>query len=359
MASTGQFDINKLTPDNGAVTDLRELLFLAVLQSEDLASIVNLFPGAVHGNKIGWIGNMGLVGESKSLCNPTWNNTKIETQEKEWDLGRWVVEEQICYADLEDTLVRYAMRKKTDIADLTGTDFMDIIIEPQLTKALTDMIWRLYWFGDKSADNVVDGGIITNGIDPKYFKICDGFFKRLFAITAANPNQHVEIDANSASTYKEQREAFRQPNVATDIFDRVIYDADIRIRQADDASILCTRSAADALAIDLKRKVGSNLHWESLFNGLVSATEYNGHTIYAINKWDEMIATYEDNGTTLNKPHRILYTPKSNLFAGIASSDLVAQLKIWFSDDDQVNRMLASDQVGTLIGQDDLVQMAY
>lgn len=359
MASTGQLEITNLTPDNGAVMDLRELLFLTVLQSEAFERTVNLFPGAIHGKIIGGVGKMGLVGELMPNCKPTWNATKIPTQEKKWDLGEWTVAEEICYKDFVETLVRYAMRKKTSVADLTGTDFLDIIVEPKLTEAITEMLWRLYWFGNTTASNVADGGSITAGVDPKYFKVCDGFFKRLFAITAANEKQRVVIDANTAASYQAQRDGIRAAGVATGIFDKLIYDADIRIRQATDKGVLCTQSYADALAIDVKRTTGSDLQWESLFGGLVSASKFNGHDILALPKWDEMITAFEDNGTTLNKPHRVLYAPKSNLLAGVASDNLIAELKTWFSDDDQVNRMLARDEIGTIIWEDDLIQFAY
>lgn len=357
--STGQIEMTNLTPDNGAVMDLRELIFLTVMQSEAFENTVNLSPGAIHGKIMGGVGKMGLVGELMPKCKPTWNATNIATQQKKWDLGEWTVAEEICYKDLKETLVRYAMRKKTSVSDLTGTDYMDIIVEPKLSEAITDMLWRLYWFGDKEADNVGTGGIITTGVDPKFFHVCDGFFKRLFAITAAKPLQRITIGANTAASYKLQRDGLRAEGIATGILDSLVYDSDIRIRQASDKIVLCTQSFADALAIDAKRTSGSDLQWESLFDGLVSATKFNSQDIMALPKWDEMIAAYEDNGTTLNLPHRALYVPKSNLLAGIASENLLEELHIWFSQDDQVNRMLARDEIGTIVWEDDLIQFAY
>ena len=359
MASTGQIEMVNLTPDNGAVMDLRELLFLTVMQSEALDATLNMFPGAIHGKKIGGVGEMDLVGKKMSTCQPTWNSTNIKTQEKAWDLGEWSIAEQICYKDLKETLVRYAMRKKTSVSDLTGTDYMTIIVEPLLSQAMENMLWRMYWFGDKDALNIADGGVITDGVDTDFFKVCDGFFKRLFAIATANPLQRVTIDANTAASYQAQRDQIRSAGVATGILDKLVYDSDIRIRQASDKIVLCTQSYADALAIDAKRTTGSDLQWEAMFDGLVYATKFNSQDILALPKWDEQIAAFEDNGTTLNKPHRALYVPKSNLLAGVRSDNLLAELDIWFSKDDQVNRMIAKDEIGTIIWEDELVQFAY
>ncbi|MDH6354494.1 hypothetical protein M2132_000822 [Dysgonomonas sp. PH5-45] len=359
MASTGQDFIKNLTPDNGAVTNLRELLFLSVLQSEAIEKVLTVQPGAIHGKKIGGIGNMGLVGEIQNACRPQFNATAIATQEKEWDLGEFTVAEEICYKDLKETLVRYAMRTKTSVADLTGTDYIDLIVEPRLREALTRMLWRLFWFGDKDAKNVSAGGIVTDTVDTKYFDVCDGLFKRLFALTAANPDQHVEIDANGSATYKAQRDDLRAAGVATAIFDDLIYNADMRLRQASDKVVLATQSFADALAIDVKRTTGSDLQWESLFDGFISATKFNGQEIIALPIWDDMIAAFEDNGTTYNKPHRVVYASRSALWAGVASENLVGELDIWFSKDDQVNRMLVRDEIGTLVWENDLVRFGY
>lgn len=359
MASTGQLNIQDLTPDNGAITDLRELLFLSVMQSPALESTFTVYPGAEQGKNVSLVGKMGMVGEYQPNCEPAWNATSIDFTEKKWDLGEWTISEQICYKDLMNTLVRHAMRTKTSVADLTGTDYIDIVVEPKLREAMSDMLWRLSWFGDKDADNVSNGGILTNGLDNKYFTISDGFFKRLFAITAANADQKISIAANTAATYQAQRDGIRQEGVAIGIMDKLVYDADIRIRQAADRVVLCTQSFADALAIDAKRTTGSDLQWESLFDGLVSATRFNGEEILAINKWDTMIKAFEDNGTTLNKPHRALYTSKSNLLAGVRSNNLIEELQIWFSQDHQVNRLLARDEMGTMILDEEMIRFAY
>lgn len=359
MASTGQLDIDKLTPDNGAVQTLNELIFLTVLQSEAFQNTINLYPNAVHGKKLGGVGKMGMIGERMQDCSPNWNATKIATQEKMWDLGEFTVAEELCYKDYKETLVRYAMQQKTSVADLTGTEFMDVIITPTLLTAIEDMIWRLYWFGDKDAKNVADGGILTAGVKPKFFDVTDGFFKRLFAITAANPKQRVVIAANAEADYISQQDKMFEKGAATKVMRDLVYKGDIRIRQAKDKVVLCTQSFADALADDVKNNGGSELQWESLFDGLVSATKYNGQDIMALPKWDEMIIANEDNGTTLNKPHRALFTPQSNLFAGIASNDLIAELDIFFDKKSRSNNILAVDEVGTIVWEDDLVQFAY
>ncbi len=50
MASTG-LNFANLTPDNGAIKDLKRLIFLAVTDPESLGKIFNFLPKQKHGEK--------------------------------------------------------------------------------------------------------------------------------------------------------------------------------------------------------------------------------------------------------------------------------------------------------------------
>lgn len=50
MASTG-LNFSNLTPDNGAIKDLKRLIFLAVTDPESLGKIFNFLPKQKHGEK--------------------------------------------------------------------------------------------------------------------------------------------------------------------------------------------------------------------------------------------------------------------------------------------------------------------
>ena len=81
MASSG-IDFSKLTPDNGAVRDLRQLLFLAYASEKSVGDIVNVLPAQYNGDKVGFIGEFGPVGKASKGCNPTYGNDLITTSEK-------------------------------------------------------------------------------------------------------------------------------------------------------------------------------------------------------------------------------------------------------------------------------------
>jgi len=366
MASTGKQYVDQFTISNQGIMDLRELLFLTVLQFGSINETLDLMTGVVPGSRLGGIGEMEPVGLPANGCEPQWNASKIATIEKLWELGAYEIAENTCYQELEETLVQFSMKTGTDRADLTGTDFIDVIVEPKLTEAMNKMIWRMLWFGDKLASNFDDDGVITDGVNPKLFQICDGLFKRLFDITSGvNNTQRVTIAANTAATKALQRSGILTAGVATGIFDNLLYNAPIKLRQKSDKILMVTQSLADALTIDIKRNTGSNLQWSAVLDGLgnerslMTTTVYNGQTILALPIWDEMIQTFEDSGTVWNKPHRAVYASKATLKGGINSSSMLADLQVWFSQDQQKNFMLARDKVGTLTWEDNLIMFAY
>lgn len=371
MASTGQNYFNKFLVNNQGVTDLSELIFLTILQSGPLSDTMNMNFGIRQAQRVAGVGSFDPVGTSKSMCNPKFNNTNLATQEKVWSLGNITIAERLCADDFVNTIAQWSMRTGNSKADLTGTDMMSIVIEPRLREQLEQALWRVLWFGDTAAKNVADSGVITDGVSLDLFTMTDGLFKRLFDAAPTSGKQYVEIAANNADTYDGQRANILVKGVAMDIFDKLIYNADMRIRQGE-RIILATQSMVDALARDLKaNNIGSEGQWESLFDGLPYAIKYNGETIQPLPIWDDMIYRFqriskttgtgdaEVTKTTLYKPHRAVFTNKNNLMAGIESSEGLTSLNVWFSQDDQDVKILAREDVGTMIWEDDLIQFAY
>ena len=102
MASSG-IDFSKLTPSNGAVNDLRKLIFLAFSSDESVGALLNILPRQHNGDKVGFVGEFGAIGKASNGCDPTYGNDLVSTGEKTWDIKRWEVAEAICFADLENT----------------------------------------------------------------------------------------------------------------------------------------------------------------------------------------------------------------------------------------------------------------
>ena len=350
--------ITSLTPDNGAVKSLRDLLIMTNFLDESLERFFTLRQNVHNGDKLGWVGEMDDIGWAGSGCNPTYKDPNINFAEKEWSIGDWQIPLKWCYEDLENTIAEYCLKTGTDIGDLTSTEYMDYIVMPALDLAIKHMMWRFIWFGDTDAANVASSGQITDGVDVELFKTTDGFWKQLFAIGTANASQKTTISANSQTTTATQFSALKTEGVAIGIFDSLLEDADSRIASMDGAGIFCTKSLADALTRDLKAEYKLILTWEQIFKGL-DVTEYNGVPIYRVSIWDRFIQKYQNDGTKLNLPHRAVFGSPSQLLVGTPANQLISDLDIWFERKERVNYLYSTGKLGCLIGEDNLFQIAY
>lgn len=351
-------EFKNLTPTNGAIQSLKELLAITAFMEEELERFFTFRGNVENGKKLGWIGDMEDVGWAGGGCNPTYKKAKISAAEKEWKLGKWELPLEWCYEDLEETIAAYCLKKGTDIADLTSTEYMDEIVYPALETAMKRMMWRFIWFGNTVANNVGSSGVLTDGVDAKLFQTCDGFFKQLFSVCTANASQHLSIAANNEATYALQKSKLKEAKVAIGIFESLLEDADPRIASMDGSGLFVTKSLGDALSKDLKREYKEILTWEQIFKGL-EVSEFEGVPIYKVSIWDRFIQRYENDGTKFNLPHRAVFGSPKQLFVGSRNNKPISDLEVWFNQDERVNRIYSCGDLGCLIGEDDLFQLAY
>lgn len=348
---------SQFTVDNGAITDLRELMFDTLYNDPDIELVVGSETGVRNGKKLGRLHSMGDVGKNASGCKPVYEKPQVTGTEKTWDLGPWQIPLEICYADLENTVAKYGMNAGTAIGNLVDTPYWDYVLMPLLERAITEMFWRITWFGDKDAQNVSESGIITDGVNTNLFTMCDGLFKQLKAIYAANDSQYTAIAANNESTYQAQKEAIRKKGVAIDIFDTMLSDCDSRIFDDDQAAIYCTNNLFKALRNDVKYLHNLQLEVQQVASG-ITLSSYDGHPIIVLDVWDRMIKKFENDGTKLNAPYRAIISSPNNMFVGTEDTKRIADLDITFDDRDRMNLIFAQSNIGTLVGEDALVHVA-
>lgn len=353
----GQIDFSQFTLNNQGITDLKKVLFSTAFKMNPLFDTCTAKTGVINTEKLGFIDGMGAIGAAGRGCNPTYTNIDIKGQEKQWDLKDWSVAKKICYDDLKNTIAQYGLRTGTDAENVIGTEFWNVIMIPLLDRAFQEMYYRLAWFGDTAAKNIASGGVITDGVDTGLVKATDGLWKRINAIIAANPNQKTAIAANAESTYATQKSALAASGVATGIIDALLADADPRIAYASDAQIMMTRSLFEALRKDYRAQYHDTIPFYEVSEG-VKLPSYEGVQIRVVSEWDNMIKEFEDSTTALNNPHRAVFCSPSNLFVGTSDTDVIADLSTTFDDVTRNNHIYAASNLGTLVGEDNLLQVA-
>ena len=137
--------LSSLTPDNGAIRSLKDLLIMTNFLDEDLERFFTLRQNVHNGDKLGWVGDMDDIGWKGSGCNPSYKKANINFAEKEWKIGDWQIPLQWCYTDLQNTIAEYCLKTGTDIGDLSSTEYMDDIVYPAMDLAVKHMLWRFIW----------------------------------------------------------------------------------------------------------------------------------------------------------------------------------------------------------------------
>ena len=121
---------------------------------------------------------------------------------------------------------------------------------------------------------------------------------------------------------------------------------------------LKAKGFTDALHHDIKVKYHINLPWTTIFEGF-DVTEFDGVKIARVAIWDRIIKAYENTGTALNKPYRLVYADPRNLMVGSNADGLLSELDIWFEKKERMNYWYATGKLDTQLLEEDLVQAAY
>jgi hypothetical protein len=320
-------DLSNFTFTAEQIRDINELVFDEVTQAPEITLITTLYPGIVFDKEIGFIGEGGLVGVAGQGCNPQPQQWNIGTRKVVWTPKSWEILLAECWKDLEATCVVYALKTGVDVADFTTTDYYAIVAQV-LSIAIKKFIIRLIWFNDLDAENVTDGGIITDGVDVDYFNILDGLWKQLITQVSANPAQRVVITENAGASYATQE---LLPDKAKAYLQGLKYKAPIKLRNKQGAFIACTQSVYDAW-----EQYNQGKELESMYANLLDGTKVLkafGVPLIPMPIWDEMIAEFENTGTKLHNPHRALFVIKDVLAVGVDGEDSFDMMNVWYNRD--------------------------
>lgn len=348
-------NFSQFTADNGAVTRISELAFTTAWLTGELSTVFNVMTGQKDGKKIDFVDSIDDIATAGRGCDPEYQNITPKGFEKEWQMGDYSIPIEICADSWRNTIAKYALKTGTAMDDLTGTEIIEKVLMPLIDRAYTEALWRMAWFGDKNAASIGDSGKITNGVNVKLINMVDGLWKRIQAIVAANPEQKITIAANAQTTYATQKSALT-PALALQNVEDVLSAADGRIFN-NGGKLMMTNAFYQKLRKGYNQEYKATIPFENVSRG-VSISEFDGIQILVFNEWDQSIKKFENSGTALNLPYRVVYANPDNLLIGTEDKNMVADMDLWFDKKDRKNRMYAASNIGTLVAEDDLIQVA-
>lgn len=348
-------NFSALTADNGAIKTIAELAFTTAWVTGELSTVANIKTGQKDGAKLDFIDSIDAIGTAGRGCNPEYQTVTPKGYEKAWDMGDYSIPLKICADSWRKTVADYALKTGTDLEDLTNTEIIEKILMPLISRAYDEALWRMAWFGDKNAKVQGSGGVLTAGTNTALFTMCNGLWNRLNTIIAANPEQKTTIAANAETTIAAQKSKLNAAGVAVGIIEDMLASADGRIFN-NGGKLMMTNSFFQALRKDYNNTYKQTIPFENVSRG-VSISEFDGIQILVFNEWDLNIKQYENSGTKLNNPHRVVYANPNNLLIGTEDSKMVADLDLWFDKTDRQNYMYAASNIDTLVAEDNLVQV--
>lgn len=355
MAKTINF--SDLVNKDGVAKRLGELLFATAYETSDLALVCEIITNQKNGGKASFLKPFGAVGTAGGGCNPTWQSVTPDTEDKVWAMGQVEIPLEVCADDWAALLRDYNLIDGNTTTDQRDRRLITDILLPMLSEAKRKALWRIVWEGDTAADTFTNGGHITNGTNLALFNMTDGLWKKLTAIGAGNANQYTQIAANAATSYSTQEAAIYTQGVATGIMDDIIRRANGRIRGAGGKAFM-TKRFYDALQADYEATHPQTMPYDTVAEG-VQISKYRGVELVIMAEIDAIIDEFENSGTAWHQPYRVVYTPQANLKAGTEDRRMDAEVELGYDVNSRTNKMYAASLIGTLIGEDGMVHVAY
>lgn len=323
-------DMDRFVFNGDTLRSVSELVFDEVIKGPDLNMLHTIYPNIVTQAQIGFVGKGGLVGVKNQGCNPDPQDWNIGTRDVTFDPVAWEILIAACWTDLESSAAVYSLHKGINIPDFTDTDYMTILMEV-LMASMNEFMYRFVWFSDIDANNISNGGEISDGINVKYFNILDGFFKQMDVQIGVNPKQHISIAENTGADYDAQIISSAD---AVDYLRRAYRAAPIRLRNLRNKFYLVTQGIYDAYVESLQNACCLETTYQNLVNGMTTVS-YNGIPLIAMTIWDEIISSYYDDTTTGRyiNPNRLVLTAPEVLAVGVDDPNAFDSVKSWYNND--------------------------
>lgn len=356
MAQT--LDIDNLTLQPDEAMSASEAVFELVFNSPELNRIHTVASGVERDKRIPIFGLMPVLGKCLTGCSTSASAKQIPTSEKLWTPKLIGDKLEHCDSDLDSLFKVFKRSKKAnELNDITDTEEAAFILG-RTEEALNQMLWRYIDFGDTAMETTDDGGVlkVSEYFGVENFNCIDGKWKQLIAIATNNTAKYVTISENAGVNYAAQMTL--AADAALKVFRAMYNGADSRMFGQDGLHFEVTRSLFNNW-VDFREDKGF-LHTVNADEAAsVGQANYRGIPIVVRDDWDRGIKQFFDNGTKYDKPHRAVLIANGNQPVGLLDEESLAELKSWYSMDDDVFRIKFAVKMDVKILQDELVMVAY
>ena len=305
-----------LTLNPGEPTDVSKLIIEGLIQKGILSEFHDIETGVHYKMQIPFVNNIEDSFVKSVGCIPA-VGTGFTMTEKYWEPeifdSRWIH----CAADLNKLLKIFNEKSRInpDFYDKIGSKEMGLIVS-LIDKKLVDILPTKVWFSDKAAA-ITPTGKFKTGTNLAKYNVINGLFQQIFVEVASGDKNYVVITENAGASYVAQA---LPTDAGYNYLQACFNAADSRLLQDPSAMFQVTRSIADNYRNTLRNKTLGAGFRDTLENG-VSVLLFEGYKIAVRHDWDIDIKALFDNGTKIDKPHRIVFTTPGNIPVATASEE--------------------------------------
>lgn len=309
--------VSSLTLNPQEVTEISRVILEKRFQYGELSRSHAIEMGVDMKQQIVFAGTIADSLKKATGCTPN-AGTGVAFTQKYWEPeifdSRWTH----CQADVNKLLKIFQRARKMNPDFYDKIDSQELgLIASLIDQMLTETLPTKIWFSDKDAELIADGGEFKAGTDLDLYNVIDGLWKQIFAEINSGDSNYVAITKNAAASYALQKLA---DDEAVTILGSVFDVADSRLINAPDAKLYVTRSIADNFRKTLRSKTLGAGFLEVMENGRPTL-RFEGYEVEIRDDWDRDIKALFDNGTVLDKPHRVLFTTPDNIPVATLSTE--------------------------------------
>lgn len=318
-------DVSGLTLNAEEAREIGKLIIQNAFADGEIASQHDIETGIAYKTQIAFIGNIADGIKKSTGCTPNVGGG-VTMSQKFWEPEIYDIRFSHCAADLNilQKLFTAAAKINPDFYNRVDSEEMGVIyalIEKMLKEALPERIW----FSDKAAA-IQPTGVFTTGTDLGKYNVIDGLFKQILADVPTSAGNYVAITQNAGASYAAQA---LPADAALGYLTAVMNAADSRLLEDGTAKLRVTRSIADNYRNTLRSKTIGAGFLEVVENGK-PVLYFDGYEVVVMYQWDRVIKASQNNGTKLNLPHRIVFTPNSNIPVATRSTDDLTMLDSFY-----------------------------
>jgi hypothetical protein len=335
----------------------REVVLLPIVESTKLDQLHPILQGIKAKQQVAYLGDLDKITKLDAGCGLGAESREIPISAKWWDPQDLKVWQTECYTDTINTLFAWGQKNGIERADLTNTEYLDMVIEA-VERAMPKDAFRIAWFAHKDAANIANGGKLKAGVLPTDYNQINGFWEQIIAIMTANPAQKVDIPENGAASKTAQLNlaADRAINVFEELLTGPAIDS--RLIGDDNRVIYCTASLFNNYKKYLRSFPNIDASYERI-EGRYDSLMFDGVRIISISDWDRIIRADFDNGTTYDLPHRAVLTTRDNLPVGVDASEALSDVQVFFDPVTELNHVKGGYKMDVMVAVDFMIAAAY